>query len=575
MNSQIRTNMPVSPTLRGCFFLVFIIVNNMVSSAPISDSSTFYTRLYQNASKPECSNLPKVSEMEFISSKINEHCDPNLVVVNNDNDEPKSPSSVCLAFLNLFPKMCQLDTTGLNIDTNVKLVEVNKLGINVLCRQLGKTIRSIVQDNPPADSWVVPFSSRENKGYVDEAQCASQCKNVPSSEEFRNLEKDLQIDATCLLLFEGYEMYQHQLGEIKAISKVSPSPAKPESVPAEASNGLQPDKIAKGFDAGAGANVVEKKDTTLLDVVTATELGAVDDQLGVDLAQEIKDKPNPVQPSKGTVHKTGIKIEKKTEIKSKLEPNDTSVNTSQTGTKDKAPPRKESGKVPLFASSSSSTPGTVDQAMNQIGEDNGELRPPIVKSKIFSSTAVPSEKKSEVVNQNEEAEKPKEEEIAENPGVEVVDNPSNTVQKPSTTDKKTKEKEKPSPAKNNNKDDVALASVEEDPADYNAGEDNNDGAAAVLKTPPKSGTGGDVKDIEMPIPEIQNQAGYDSETSFKTGSKDRYSNNRYDGLPFDRGTTINVSLNGAEDTGFFSYFLFSVTLVGVLYLVIHNKKKVN
>lgn len=553
----------------GVLSLVLTVLRYGVSGAPVSDNQVqFYNRLYQNSSQPRC-YLPKVDEKSenYTRSKINHLCD--------DSKGVAKYGSLCIALTDLFPRLCQNQSTSrkINATVAVDLSSVNSLGVRKVCSNLQELRANIssLGHQKLASPFVTetPGSSAEN----EDSLCMTLCKNSRDFREGFQEDNKLEVSLPCVLLLEGYTVLQNisvnadkqgiSISNVVAPSSASLSgnqigtsstkdtkltesnggsvTAKSKSEPTDA--GIAAKKNVISINTSPSPNANEKSIPEAAAAAATTSTSKSKSLNDVSLEQPGAD---PVQSNASTnkiEDEEKALTDKQQAIKNAVMsgiPAITAVGTikrlNQTN------PAKES----KISSSSSTTTTTTETVIDARGNDV----PMPLEKEMKSSTAT-----SKVITD------------APKKNIDVVAPvPLNTDgSEKNEAVKNKKQSAKPLFSKKNDDSDVLAGLGEDDGADYNPGEDLDNGYG---KPPSKFD---DDKEIEMPQPETQN-LGYES---FKP-AKSSFSGNAFrEDIAFDRGTTINVSLKESEDTGFFNYFLFSVTLVGLIYLVVHNKKKVS
>ncbi|CAL8106975.1 unnamed protein product [Orchesella dallaii] len=564
-----RSRNPFGPM----FYIVavaFMISNSYVNSAPTplltnnSKNVTFWDFLYHNVSGHSCEFVPQFDSLyeSSVRSSINTMCN---ATIGDPVDLKKSSSplsSVCTSLQSVFPVLCNssLNTPSsrLEVDTSVDLKEFNN--VSGVCSTLKDIVQKISQSQAQDKSskhGMTLFST------VD-PECSTICRSIPN---FAVEDIELQVNPACILLLKGYTIYE-KLGEVNAANAMSPA--------------VQSANLEKG-DITVNSGLLQKDTPPIISTPEIVDVSTIPSQVVggnvAKLAVDAQNKPSDTVKGKlkdamqsetiKAIADTAASSPKSASAKS----SSTLAGVHQSGTeptpyKENVPVNSEKthqdanalsgvkseGAVNPQPSSktSSTTVAAVDHGQNEF---NDLPVPPIGNDKITvkSSTALPKtrDEEKQIIGSTSKG----------SPQLSVADvdeaSPLPAIHK--------KPGEKPSsPKKIKEEDDNGMASVGEEEEEYDPDVDIGMG----LKPPVNS------KNEAIPIPPENSGLNFEEDASFKS-SKSRFSNDGFsNGLPFEsRGTTINVSLNETEDTGFFNYFLFCVTLVGLLYLVIHNKKK--
>ncbi|ODN06128.1 Trans-Golgi network integral membrane protein 2 [Orchesella cincta] len=543
--------------------VVLFISKTDVNSAPtsvISEASknvTFWDSLY-NSTGQGCDFVPRVNTVyeNTIRSKINTAC--NNTTSGDVRDLKKSSSSlsgVCTSLQSLFPVLCKSSLSkvpSLKINTSVDLKEINGLGVEKVCERLKDAVQSIsksqsLDDKSGADGMVLFL---QTEGTNNDLECSKVCKNTP-----KDVVEDIELQAEASPVntkpsLEPSLNIPNSDDSVKPAQLLKEETSSAISTPKIVEVSTLPSQVVNANDANQ--NVEDKNKP--VGAVTEKSKDATPSKT-VKVAVDPSAPTEKIESSKGSsplasVSESVVVVAESDPYKEKLSPV-SEIAVPSTNTLAEAHKEEIKSQQQQSSKTSSTTVASVDRGRNEF---NDLPIPPIGNEKktIKSSTAFPKE---EMKTQNSEK---KIDQTTGNgsPQLHVSSLDDNLPSPPVNEPKKTKVPiENPNSPKKT--DDVDAGEEEQD--DYKFEEDLDTGA----DKPPVSSK----KEVD---PEISN---FDDDTSFKP-SKSRFSNSFGNGLPYEgRGTTINVSLNETEDTGFFNYFLFCVTLVGLLYLVIHNKKK--
>jgi len=558
--------------------------------------------LYQINSGKTCLLLPNVTEDKYLSQKINKVCNSSLGETSARKIDIPS-NKVCQSLQDLFPKLCELSKhipSGVDAKANSQSVDLNKvnsLGVENFCKKLAEVYQNVSRSNP--ESWVSPF---QGEGGSDSDNCKIGCKNTP--DKAIGGDEKFEIGPECMLLFEGYNIYQRTTSPEK-ISEVSPDSniAKPITTDDDKGklNNLPQDKASnsaaslenkedKGIQSSS-PSVLALKVPSPHDREHAIGIGSsTENAKGGVPSSEISHpgispgpalqkegskneeentnhnptsnaevishqnpqlNPNPV-PNKRTESTSGSNHDGVSDAK----PNE-NLKVSTSSGKPEAQQQQQSQGAGALVSSSTRTSTSTSASVDRGAED---VRPPMKEDdekKIKSSTAIPQ--------QNEE----KKPDLGTSPkstsSVKVANDKTGNTAQPNSP------MSVPIPAlpapKNDKIKGSKLPKTDDDIEENNgAGEEDDDGY--------------DIPDVNGIKEGKQNADGLaavdDGNANDNYIPKNQETSSRgtgFNGMPYSRGTTINVSLNESEDTGFFNYFLFCATLVGLMYLVFHNKKK--
>lgn len=520
-------------------FLACLRSQQHVNSAPVSISrnQTFYDKLYQiqTPSKEMCFSLPKLDDVNYARSMINLICDSR-----NITEKRVSQVSLCTSLTGLFVKLCEMQNSSNNTIIKVDVQKVEKFEINRTCANFMEILSNTTQIGGDLSS---PFTPEVTRG--ENNDCPSKCKNydfIREGEEYAQ-----PVHPACILLMKGHKIYYLNLlsrrgtgtntnNTIQKVAAISVTrnggvdsashtiPAKPESNASITLNG-----------GGATLHVAKNEFGKDSIQVTSSTASALTDMNEVKPTEAPLLKPENVKTDDAPLNvETGKVIQILSEIQ----------NVSKQEKSSGAGKTKTNEKINLSGKSQSST------SSSAVATDNGDIMPVDIQFKIKSSTASSTTKLDDAISESQTKEKPD-----DKVSVSVAAKPEPSIQK----------SQKPLKIPDDNSNNFMAETEDDGDDDYPVDPNESISKYGV------SDKNGNVDSMPMPPPDNANQ-GYDS---MDKPSKNRFKDKFFEESSFGHSTTINVSLKETDDAGFFSYFLFSVTLVALVYLILHNKKKVS